>query len=237
MNLHRSYPIALGLLLASCSTQSTRPPTVPSPIRVESPAVTPSDREVREAHPDMFSTRLVETDAQLAPRPGYPDLEAMREAHNREMISLVRRLLTGEVSKSLVRDPYLGPQPTQLSDEGAAYLLLATADMVAPHGMGEGGSDSPGAEAFAALLHRGSRDLFEQLAIRGITHAGKAYGMAGLYLTDRDRFDQLAQLHYEGNVHVMYGCLVSPHDWSSVLDGIRNGLADQLAEPPSNGVR
>ena len=87
------------------------------------------------------------------------------------------------------------PGSLDLSPEGeAAYRLLAKTDFFGTHYAGIAAITSEEAKAFAVLYEEPAEvrdDAFGRLFERA-TLAGQIYGLSGLYLTDRDRYEAAA---------------------------------------------
>jgi hypothetical protein len=107
----------------------------------------------------------------------------------------------------------LAPAPKETVDGSErvrrAYHLLEQTDTFASAYIGAGGAPSCQVEAFQVVL--GSRNAAEAFAAL-VDHGhleGQLYGLAGLYLTDRETFDRLLP-HYaslEDPVEVLMGCV------------------------------
>ena len=85
--------------------------------------------------------------------------------------------------------------PDALSAEGeVAYRLLLKTDFFGPRYAGYIGITSEEAKAFGVLYHEPAavRDEVFRLLLSKATLAGQLYGLSGLYLVDRDRYEEVA---------------------------------------------
>ena len=103
------------------------------------------------------------------------------------------------------------PLPADLSPEGeAAYRLLMKTDFFGSRYASYTGITSEEAKAFSVLYKEAMAvrdEAFERL-LRKATLAGQLYGLSGLYLTDRSRYEKAAARyrHERREVESASGC-------------------------------
>lgn len=105
------------------------------------------------------------------------------------------------------------------------FELLKSTNEFAGTAVGYAGSVPPQVPAFQKILnHPDANKLFATLQISA-TLEGQTYAICGLYLTDKNRFDQVIG-RYQNNqneITTFFGCIMSEQPVSDLVPDIING--------------
>ena len=119
--------------------------------------------------------------------------------------------------------PQISSEMTQAQQD--AYDLLLTTDVFASAAVGIAGSVSQQVEAFREILDADQAEqLFVSLQTDGQV-AGQLYGVCGLYLTNKQKFDEVIPVyqHNQDSVTTFFGCIMSSTGVAELVPSVEDG--------------